>query len=600
MCCAGPCRSWPNPASPPPLPTRTRFERLDAFIRGEVESKQLPALSIALVDDQKVVWARGYGFADAAKKKRRRPRRSIASAASRSSSPTSPSCSSSSAASSTSTCRSPNSCPISSRSTPSARPITLRQLLSHRSGLVREPPVGNYFDPTEPSLKRTVESLNRTELVYEPETRIKYSNAAIAVAGFVLEETQKQPFARYMSRTLLQPLGMTSSSFEPDPVIAKNLARSGDVDLPRPRISGPDVRARAWRRLAACTRRCSTWAGSSACSSPAARRRRASCSSPKRWRRCTSRSSPSPTRRRNLASVFMFWNSKAGDGSAMAAPVYGFATELAVLPDDKLGVVVIAAQRHAAIPSPTRIANAALGQILAVKQGKPLPTIARTTAARPAAGVGKGADATALGDTHRQPGRTRTARALRSSRTRAVPQVELRPGKAACMVGRPPAVRARELVEAPDDCASARTCFSACRATKPEPSPARWAGLIGEYGWDHNTLYILEKDGQLHALIEWFFLYPAEGGIARTFSSSPIIGLYHGEKLVFTPRRRRAGRRRSRRPASSSSAASSTARTADVPHQAGQARSTELRARQPWPPSRRRRRATSASRTWST
>ena len=42
--------------------------------------------------------------------------------------------------------------------------------MSHRSGLVREPPVGNYFDPDEPSLAKTVESLNRTELVYEPES----------------------------------------------------------------------------------------------------------------------------------------------------------------------------------------------------------------------------------------------------------------------------------------------------------------------------------------------------------------------------------------------------------------------------------------------
>src|SRR5436190_648599 len=30
--------------------------------------------------------------------------------------------------------------------------ITLRQLMSHRAGLVREPPLGNYFDPDEPSL----------------------------------------------------------------------------------------------------------------------------------------------------------------------------------------------------------------------------------------------------------------------------------------------------------------------------------------------------------------------------------------------------------------------------------------------------------------
>ena len=64
---------------------------------------------------------------------------------------------------------------------------------------------------------QTVESLNQTELVYEPETKTKYSNAAIAAVGFVLEETQKQPFARYLRRTLLDPLGMKRSSFEPDP-----------------------------------------------------------------------------------------------------------------------------------------------------------------------------------------------------------------------------------------------------------------------------------------------------------------------------------------------------------------------------------------------
>ena len=38
----------------------------------------------------------------------------------------------------------------------------------------------------------------------------------------------------------------------------------------------------------------------------------------------------------------------------------------------------------------------------------------------------------------------------------------------------------------------------------------KWTGLIGEYGWDHNMLYILETDGKLHALIEWFYLYPLE------------------------------------------------------------------------------------------
>ena len=37
---------------------------------------------------------------------------------------------------------------------------------------------------------------------------------------------------------------------------------------------------------------------------------------------------------------------------------------------------------------------------------------------------------------------------------------------------------------------------NAGRSTSRARLPSRWLGLIGEYGWDHNVLYILEKDGQ--------------------------------------------------------------------------------------------------------
>jgi serine beta-lactamase-like protein LACTB len=68
--------------------------------------------------------------------------------------------------------------------------------------------------------------------------------------------------------------------------------------------------------------------------------------------------------------------------------------------------------------------------------------------------------------------------------------------------------------------------------SKPEACPKKWAGLIGEYGPDHNILYILEKEGQLHALIEWVFLYPLTEESANVFKF-PDYGLYHGDKIVF-------------------------------------------------------------------
>jgi serine beta-lactamase-like protein LACTB len=75
------------------------------------------------------------------------------------------------------------------------------------------------------------------------------------------------------------------------------------------------------------------------------------------------------------------------------------------------------------------------------------------------------------------------------------------------------------------------------RLPDPPGAPAEasepFRGLIGEYGWDHNTLYIFEKDGKLHALIEWFFLYPLEEETKDAYRFPAAGGLYHGEKLIF-------------------------------------------------------------------
>src|SRR6266700_1864859 len=45
---------------------------------------------------------------------------------------------------------------------------------------------------------------------------------------------------------------------------------------------------------------------------------------------------------------------------------------------------------------------------------------------------------------------------------------------------------------------------------KPLPAPARWRGLIGEYGPDNGILYVLEKDGRLCALVKVAELEPLE------------------------------------------------------------------------------------------
>ncbi|HYW50238.1 MAG TPA: M15 family metallopeptidase, partial [Gemmatimonadaceae bacterium] len=69
-------------------------------------------------------------------------------------------------------------------------------------------------------------------------------------------------------------------------------------------------------------------------------------------------------------------------------------------------------------------------------------------------------------------------------------------------------------------------------AALPADAPTRWRGLIGEYGWDHNVLYILERQGRLHALVEWFFDYPLTE-ISENVYAFPSTGLYAGERIEF-------------------------------------------------------------------
>src|SRR5262245_51863372 len=172
-----------QPQTPAAKPYQEVVRALETIIEREMKEKGLPALSVALVDDQTVVWAKGFGLADPQKKTP-----ATADTVYRVGS-VSKLFTDLAVMQLVERGQFDLDAPVT-RLLPDFRPIThfdkeitLRQLMTHRAGLVRESPVGHYMDPTEPTLARTVESLNRTELVYAPETRVKYSNAGIAVVG---------------------------------------------------------------------------------------------------------------------------------------------------------------------------------------------------------------------------------------------------------------------------------------------------------------------------------------------------------------------------------------------------------------------------------
>ena len=214
---------------PAPQPT-SRYDaviaRLSELIPKEMERIGISGISVALVDDQEIVWAEGFGHADengrveatadtvyrigsisklftdlAVMRLYEQGKLDIDADIS-------------------------NYIPEFSIGRPfeTDKPTTLRQLMAHCSGFLRESPVGSYFDDSEPSLKDTVESIYGLDLVYPPETHTKYSNIGVTLAGYTVERVSGQPYADYLREQILRPIGMANSDYVKTDEIAERLS----------------------------------------------------------------------------------------------------------------------------------------------------------------------------------------------------------------------------------------------------------------------------------------------------------------------------------------------------------------------------------------
>jgi CubicO group peptidase (beta-lactamase class C family)/D-alanyl-D-alanine dipeptidase len=498
---------------------------LERLITHEMQDKKLPALSIALVDDQATVWAKGFGMEDSDKK--------IPATAETVYRVGSVSKLFTDIAIMQLVERGEIDLDVPvTNYLPNFKPnnhfdkaITLRQLMSHRSGLVREPPVGHYFDDTFPSLAQTVQSLNSTTLVYAPEKRIKYSNAAIATVGYVLEETQQQPFTQYLQKAVLTPLGLRHSSFEPMPEITKHLAKAYMWSYDGRHFTAPTFQlgmAPAGSMYSTVT----DLARFMSVLFNGGKGTNGQVLKPETLEKMWTPQFAPPEQKSGFGIGFAISELQGYRRIGHGGAIYGFATELEALPEAKLGVIAVT-NIDCANSVVETIAEHALKLMLAVRNKKSL-----TPARMP--------DSVDAAVAHRLAGRyvreqdhvDLIAREGKLFMLRRELLVELKSFGDTLIVDDRLASGTR-ILPMGDSLRLGDAIYQRAPISKPAPPPAHWQGLIGEYGWDHNVLFIHEKDGKLHALIEWFFNYPLTE-ISNDVYAFPDYGLYHGEKLIFT------------------------------------------------------------------
>lgn len=193
-----------------------RIRVIDSWCQGQLEERRWPGLVVAVVHGDDIVWKKAFGHADLASKKPMTTDTLFRMASN----------SKMFTALAILQLRDAGKLSLDDpvkkhlpwfelKTAPDGVPITIRHLITHTSGLPRESasPYWNTLDfPTREQLRERVKNQHAP---FAPETRWKYSNLALSLAGEVVEAVSGEPYAAYIDKHLLKPMGMKSSSMTP-------------------------------------------------------------------------------------------------------------------------------------------------------------------------------------------------------------------------------------------------------------------------------------------------------------------------------------------------------------------------------------------------
>ncbi|QSQ21699.1 beta-lactamase family protein [Pyxidicoccus parkwayensis] len=112
----------------------------------------------------------------------------------------------------------------------SSEPITLRNLLTHHAGIPEQLEGG--FSPRPLTLTERVEALRDEYRVWPVGTVYAYSNTGFVIAGRAVETASASDFDTYMQQHIFGPLGMQHSAFRLTPAIVERLAKGYGAPSP--------------------------------------------------------------------------------------------------------------------------------------------------------------------------------------------------------------------------------------------------------------------------------------------------------------------------------------------------------------------------------
>jgi CubicO group peptidase (beta-lactamase class C family) len=99
---------------------------------------------------------------------------------------------------------------------PLVRPVTLRNLLSHTSGLTALSELQQATGADSTPLKVRALSSVTGPLQWQPGDKYQYGNQGMNIAARVVEIVSGMPYEQFLQKRFFDPLGMTETTFWPD------------------------------------------------------------------------------------------------------------------------------------------------------------------------------------------------------------------------------------------------------------------------------------------------------------------------------------------------------------------------------------------------
>ncbi len=193
--------------------------KVDAFIKSEMEKQQIPGVSLAIVRDGKMIYAKGYGLANVELNVAVKPETIFQSG----------SVGKQFTATAVMMLVEAGKINLDDKITkyfpdaPDAwKNITVRHLLTHTSGLPNDFPMADYQrDFTEAEIVKRAESL---PLDFEPGEKWSYSNIGYKMLGVLIGKVSGKFYGNFLQERIFKPLNMTTARIISEADIVPNRA----------------------------------------------------------------------------------------------------------------------------------------------------------------------------------------------------------------------------------------------------------------------------------------------------------------------------------------------------------------------------------------